>query len=75
MAQQSSLDQLRHALAGATRAIARDAEADVIYGSDNRTSAKTARVASPGPSLEPRLIAEARGGADALALNSRGPMY
>ena len=66
------LDQFRHALAGATRAIARDAEADVIFGSEGAApSGKTARVASPGPSLEPRLVAEARGAADALALKLR----
>ena len=34
MAKPPSLDQFRHALAGATRAIARDAEADVMFGSD-----------------------------------------
>ena len=66
------LDQFRHALAGATRAIARDAEADVMFASESGTaSGKTARVASPGPSLEPRLVAEARGAADALALKLR----
>ena len=66
------LDQFRHALAGATRAIARDAEADVMFGSEGGTpSGKTARVASPGPSLEPRLVGEARGAADALALKLR----
>ena len=66
------LDQFRHALAGATRAIARDAEADVMFASEGgAASGKTARVASPGPSLEPRLVAEARGAADALALKLR----
>ena len=66
------LDQFRHALAGATRAIARDAEADVMFASDSgAASGKTARVASPGPALEPRLVAEARGAADALALKLR----
>ena len=66
MAKPPSLDQFRHALAGATRAIARDAEADVMFGSEGAgPGGKTARVASPGPSLDPRLVAEARGGADA----------
>jgi cobaltochelatase CobT len=66
------LDRFRQALAGATRAIARDAEVDVIFGSEGAApSGKTARVASPGASLEPRLVAEARGGADALALKLR----
>ena len=66
------LDQFRHALAGATRAIARDAEADVMFGSEpGAPTGKTARVASPGVLLEPRLVAEARGAADALALKLR----
>ncbi len=66
------LDQFRHALAGATRAIARDAEADVMFGSEGAVpNGKTARVASPGIALEPRLVAEARGAADALALKLR----
>jgi cobaltochelatase CobT len=69
---QSTLDHFRHALAGATRAIARDAEADVMFGSEGGTpSGKTARVASPGAALEPRLVLEARGAADALALKLR----
>jgi cobaltochelatase CobT len=57
-------------LAGATRAIAEDAEAEVVFASDasGQSPGKVARVVSPGPGLEPRLIAEARGAADALAL-------
>ena len=63
------LDLFRRALAGAARAIAKDAEADVIFASDTAPpSGKTARVPSPGPGLEPGLVAEARGAADALAL-------
>ena len=34
-------------------------------------SGKTARVPSPGPALEPRLVAEARGAADSAALRLR----
>ncbi|MEO8455905.1 MAG: cobaltochelatase subunit CobT, partial [Sphingomicrobium sp.] len=34
-------------------------------------SGKTARVASPGPALEPKLVAEARGAADSVALRLR----
>ncbi len=72
MSRLAPLDQFRHALAGATRAIARDAEADVMFASESgTTSGKTARVASPGPSLDRRLVAEARGAADALALKLR----
>src|SRR5690348_8310114 len=66
------IDLFRRALAGATRAIAKDAEAEVVFASDNApASGKTARVASPGPALEPRLVAEARGAADSAALRLR----
>src|SRR5688572_1898914 len=64
------LDRFRTVLAGAARAIARDADAEVVFASDasGQSPGKVARVVSPGPSLEPRLVAEARGAADALAL-------
>ncbi|GAA4725678.1 cobaltochelatase subunit CobT [Sphingomonas lutea] len=66
------IDLFRRALAGATRALARDPEADVVFASDAApASGKTARVPSPGPGLEDRLVAEARGAADALALRLR----
>jgi cobaltochelatase CobT len=66
------IDLFRRALAGATRAIARDPEADVIFASDSAAAAgKTARVPSPGPGLEAKLVAEVRGAADALALRLR----
>ncbi|HVH49752.1 MAG TPA: cobaltochelatase subunit CobT [Sphingomicrobium sp.] len=66
---ESSLDRFRTALASASRAIARDAEADVVFASESgNASGKIARVVSPGPSLEPRLVAEARGAADSAAL-------
>src|SRR5215213_8093198 len=66
------IDLLRRALAGATRAIARDSEADVIFASEGGASTgKTARVPSPGPGLEPGLVAEARGAADSLGLRLR----
>ena len=73
MALQSALDRFRTVLAGATRAIARDAEAEVVYASDasGQSPGKVARVVSPGPGLEPSLVAEARGAADALALRLR----
>ncbi|HEY0628076.1 MAG TPA: cobaltochelatase subunit CobT, partial [Sphingomicrobium sp.] len=66
----STLDRFRAVLAGATRAIAEDAEAEVAFASDasGQSPGKVARVVSPGPSLETRLVAEARGAADALAL-------
>jgi len=66
------IDLFRRALAGAARAIAHDPEVDVVFASEAAaTPGKTARVASPGPALEPRLVAEARGAADSLALHSR----
>src|SRR6185312_252628 len=66
------IDLFRRALAGATRAIARDAEAEIVFASDiTPASGKTARVPSPGPGLEPRLVAEARGAADSAALRLR----
>ena len=67
------LDRFRSVLAGAARAIARDAEADVVFASETGAahSGKIARIVSPGPGLEPRLVAEARGAADAMALKLR----
>jgi cobaltochelatase CobT len=66
------IDDLRRALAGAARAIARDPEADVVFASEpSLPSGKTARVPSPGPALEPKLVAEARGAADSVALRLR----
>jgi cobaltochelatase CobT len=67
------LDRFRNVLAGAARAIAHDAEAEVVFASDasGQSPGKVARIVSPGPSLEPRLVAEARGAADALALRLR----
>jgi cobaltochelatase CobT len=72
MPESNPLDRFRGALAGAARAIARDPEVEVSLAGDVApASGKTARVPSPGPSLEPRLVAEARGAADALALRLR----
>jgi cobaltochelatase CobT len=66
------IDLFRRALAGAARAIAHDREVEVVFASDMApTSGKTARVASPGPALEPKLVAEARGAADSAALRLR----
>ncbi len=66
------IDIFRRVLAGASRAIAKDAEVEVVFASDNAAaSGKTARVISPGPALEPRLVAEARGAADSAALKLR----
>jgi cobaltochelatase CobT len=66
------IDLFRRVLAGASRAIARDSDVEVVFASDNAAaSGKTARVPSPGPALEPRLVAEARGAADSAALRLR----
>ena len=66
------IDLFRRALAGATRAISKDPEADVVFASEaGPAPGKTARVPSPGPGLEPRLVAEARGAADSAALRLR----
>ena len=68
----STLDRFRSALASASRAIAHDGEADVVFASDSGGApGKVARVVSPGPGLEPRLVAEARGAADSAALRLR----
>jgi cobaltochelatase CobT len=72
MPDRNPVDDFRRALAGAARAIAKDAEADVVFASEGTAPAgKTARVISPGPRLEAKLVAEARGAADALALRLR----
>jgi cobaltochelatase CobT len=66
------IDLFRRALAGAARAIAKDREVEVVFASEAvPVSGKTARVPSPGLSLQPRLVAEARGAADSLALRLR----
>ncbi|HVM38576.1 MAG TPA: cobaltochelatase subunit CobT [Sphingomicrobium sp.] len=72
MAERSALDEFRRALAGAARAIAADPQVEVQFASDVAPPAgKTARVPSPGAALDPRLVGEARGGADSLALRLR----
>ena len=66
------IDLFRRALAGAARAIAKDPDVEVVFTSEAAPAfGKTARVASPGPALEPKLVAEARGAADSVALRLR----
>ena len=66
------IDHFRRALAGAARAIARDPEVEVVFASEAApATGKTARVPSPGPNLQRKLVAEARGAADSLALRLR----
>jgi cobaltochelatase CobT len=72
MGEPSSLDQFRRVLAGAARAIAHDGDVEVAFASESgATGGKLARVVSPGPGLAPKLVAEARGAADAVALRLR----
>ena len=72
MTRPTPLDEFRRVLAGASRAIAHDRELDIAFAAEpGPATGKTARVPSPGPSLEPRLVAEARGAADAAALRLR----
>jgi cobaltochelatase CobT len=66
------IDLFRRVLAGAARAIAKDADVEVVFASDNApATGKTARVVSPGPALERQMVAEARGAADSAALRLR----
>ena len=66
------IDLFRRALAGAARAIARTPDLEIVFASDTASpAARAARVPSPGPGLEPRLVAEARGAADSAALRLR----
>src|SRR5215218_6420808 len=72
MTRPAPLDEFRRVLAGASRAIAHDRELDIAFAAEpGPATGKTARVPSPGPSLEPRLVGEARGAADAMALRLR----
>ena len=72
MTRPAPLDEFRRVLAGASRAIAHDRELDIAFAAEPGPAAgKTARVPSPGPSLEPKLVAEARGAADSAALRLR----
>ena len=72
MTRPTLLDEFRRVLAGASRAIAHDRELDIAFAAEpGPATGKTVRVPSPGPALEPRLVAEARGAADAAALRLR----
>ncbi len=66
------LEAFRHALAGATRAIAADAEVELGFTSDTPSVAgKSVKAPMPGRTLAAREISEARGFADAAALRLR----
>jgi cobaltochelatase CobT len=67
----SPLDHFRTVLAGTGR-IAQDPEVEVAFASEaGAQGGRVARVMSPGRGLAPRLVAEARGAADAVALRLR----
>ncbi len=66
------LEAFRHALAGATRAIAGDGEVELALTSDAPSvTGKTVKAPMPGRVLTAREAAEARGFADAAALRLR----
>jgi cobaltochelatase CobT len=66
------LEAFRHALAGATRAIARDAEVELGFTSDvPQVAGKSVKAPMPGRAVGAREAAEARGFADAAALRLR----
>jgi len=68
----SPLEAFRQALAGATRAIAGDAEVELSFTSENPSvSGKSVKAPMPGRVLGAREVAEARGFADAAALRLR----
>jgi cobaltochelatase CobT len=66
------LEAFRQALAGATRALARDAEVELGFTSDQpAVSGKSVKAPMPGRALGARDAMEARGFADAAALRLR----
>ena len=70
--QENPLEAFRHALAGATRAIAADPEVEVSFTSDAPSAAgKAVKAPMPGRTLSAKEVAEARGFADAAALRLR----
>jgi cobaltochelatase CobT len=72
VADDNPLESFRHALAGATRAIARDAEIELGFTSDvPAVSGKSVKAPMPGRTIGAREAAEARGFADAAALRLR----
>jgi cobaltochelatase CobT len=72
MAEENPLEAFRLALAGATRAIAGDAEVELSFTSDVPTVAgKAVKAPMPGRALGAEEAAQARGFADAAALRLR----
>ncbi|NVE94271.1 cobaltochelatase subunit CobT [Altererythrobacter lutimaris] len=69
MSEETPLDKLKHALTGASRAIAREADVEVAWSADAPSSAgKHFRVPLPGRNLPEEQVAEARGFADSFSL-------
>ncbi|WP_394727187.1 cobaltochelatase subunit CobT [Altererythrobacter sp. GH1-8] len=72
MSQETPLDKFKHALTGASRALARDADVEVAWSADSPSSAgKHFRVPLPGRALPEEQVAEARGFADSFSLKLR----
>jgi cobaltochelatase CobT len=72
MAEDNPLESFRQALAGATRAMARDAEVELGFTSDiPGVTGKSVKAPMPGRTIGAREAAEARGFADAAALRLR----
>ena len=72
MAEDNPLESFRLALAGATRAIARDGEVELGFTSDvPAVTGKSVKAPMPGRSIALKEVAEARGFADAAALRLR----
>jgi cobaltochelatase CobT len=72
MAEDNPLESFRQALAGATRALARDGEVELGFTSDvPAVSGKSIKAPMPGRSLSLKEASEARGFADAAALRLR----
>jgi len=72
MAEQNPLEAFRHVLAGASRAIAREAELELGFTTElPGVTGRSVKVPMPGRTLPGREVAEARGFADAAALKLR----
>ncbi len=72
MSEESPLDRFKHALTGASRAIAHDPEVEVAWSADVPGSAGNRfRVPLPGRELPADQVSEARGFADSFSLKLR----
>ena len=72
MTEQTPLDRFRHALTGASRALAHEAEVEVAWTADTPAqSGRNFRVPLPGRALPEHQAREARGFADSFALRLR----